>query len=304
LIDHAGSRRFFRSHWRKKMVTAGIQVVPALPVKLMRALAQRIDLRLHRKLLIFDDRIAYTGSMNMADPVSFKRGAGVGQWIDIMLRLDGQAAPGLSKVFAWDWEVETSQRELPEYYPADTQWANWVSVIPSGPGVGEDLIGQAVLSVIYRANKSITICTPYFVPSEAIFEALCQAAKRGVDVNVLLPKHNDSMMVGWASRSYFELLLESGAKIHRFDGGLLHSKVMLIDEEVALVGSVNLDIRSLQLNFELTIALFDGDSSTRIGRLLNSYLRQSEMLTLPCWRERSRGARVLERSMFFMSPLL
>lgn len=304
LIDHAGSRPFFRSRWRKKMVEAGIEVVPALPVKLLRALVQRIDLRMHRKLLIIDDRIAYTGSMNMADPVSFKRGAGVGQWIDLMLRFDGQAAPGLAKVFAWDWEVETGQRYLPQHYPAARDWRNWVSIIPSGPGVGEDLIGQAVLSAIYRANRSITICTPYFVPSEAIFDALCQAARRGVDVNVLLPKHNDSLMVGWASRSYFELLLESGARIHRFDGGLLHSKAMLIDEEMALVGSVNLDIRSLQLNFELTAVLFDGESTARIGWLIESYLSRSELLTLASWRKRSKGARVLERLMFFMSPLL
>lgn len=304
LIDHAGSRSFFRSQWRKKMVEAGVEVVPALPVKLLRALAQRIDLRMHRKLLVVDDRIAYTGSMNMADPVSFKQGAGVGQWIDVMLRFDGQAAPGLAKVFAWDWEVETGQRYLPEYYPATENWDNWVSIIPSGPGVGEDLIGQAVLSAIYRANTSIAICTPYFVPSEAIFDALCQAARRGVDVDVLLPRHNDSLMVGWASRSYFELLLDSGARIHRFDGGLLHSKVMLIDDEMALVGSVNLDIRSLQLNFELTVALFDGASTARIGQLIESYLERSELLTLASWRERSRGARVVERLMFFMSPLL
>lgn len=304
LIDHAGSRKFFRSAWRKQMVEAGIEVVPALPVRLLRALVHRIDLRMHRKLLIIDDRIAYTGSMNIADPVSFKQGAGVGQWIDIMLRLDGQAAPGLAKVFAWDWEVETGQRNLPEYYPTTGDWPNWVSIIPSGPGVGEDLIGQAVLSALYRANSSITICTPYFVPSEAIFDALLQAARRGVDVNLLLPKRNDSLMVGWASRSYFELLLEAGVRIHRFDGGLLHSKVMLVDDEMALVGSVNLDIRSLQLNFELTVALFDGESTARIGQLIESYLGRSEVMTLVEWRKRSKAARVLERMMFFMSPLL
>ncbi|MFN3581161.1 MAG: phospholipase D-like domain-containing protein, partial [Pseudomonas sp.] len=107
LIDHAGSRRFFRSRWRKDMVAAGIKVVPALPVKLMRALVHRIDLRLHRKLLIIDDRIAFTGSMNMADPKLFKRRSKASPWVDVMLRLDGQAASGLAKVFAWDWEVET-----------------------------------------------------------------------------------------------------------------------------------------------------------------------------------------------------
>lgn len=304
LIDHAGSRRFFRSKWRKDMVKAGIEVVPAMPVKLLRALVQRIDLRMHRKLLIIDDSIAYTGSMNMADPLLFKQKSKSAPWIDVMLRLDGQAACGLAKVFAWDWEVETGQRILPDYYPAPEACNSWLSIIPSGPGVGEDLIGQAVLSSIYRANRSIVISTPYFVPSEAIFDALCQAARRGVAVTVLLPKRNDSLMVEWASRSYFDLLLEAGVDIKQFGGGLLHSKVMLMDDELALVGSLNLDIRSLQLNFELTIALFGQKSCVGIKTLLEHYAAQSQSVGLAVWQQRSRSARVLERLMFFMSPLL
>ncbi|PKM04712.1 MAG: cardiolipin synthase [Gammaproteobacteria bacterium HGW-Gammaproteobacteria-6] len=304
LIDHAGSRRFFRSAWRKRMVAAGIEVVPALPVRLMRALIHRIDLRLHRKLLIVDDQIAYTGSMNMADPLYFKKGSRSGQWVDVMLRLDGQAAAGLAKVFSWDWEVETGQRHLPELYSAPEACDKWLSVIPSGPGVGEDLIGQAVLSSIYRANHSITISTPYFVPSEAIFDALCQAAKRGVCVRILLPRRNDSLMVRWASRSYYQLLLEAGVQILQFDGGLLHVKAMLMDEELALVGSVNLDIRSLQLNFELTVALFDKSGCLRISALLERYAAQCEPLELERWQQRSKLSRVIERMMFFMSPLL
>lgn len=304
LIDHAGSRQFFRSKWRSKMIKAGIEVVPAMPVKLLRALVQRIDLRMHRKVLIIDDRIAYTGSMNMADPLLFKRKSKSAPWIDVMLRLDGQAATGLAKVFAWDWEVETGQRNLPDHYPAPDACNSWLSIIPSGPGVGEDMIGQAVLSSIYRANRSIIISTPYFVPSEAIFDALCQAARRGVAVTVLLPKRVDSLMVHWASRSYFELLLEAGADIKQFDGGLLHTKAMLMDDELALVGSLNLDIRSLQLNFELTVALFGRESCAGIKSLLESYAAASQSVERTVWQQRGRPARMLERLMFFMSPLL
>ncbi len=304
LIDHAGSRKFFRSRWRTRMVDAGIAVVPALPVRLLRALVHRIDLRMHRKLIVIDDRLAFTGSMNMADPAFFKREADVGPWIDIMLRIEGQAATGLAKVFAWDWEVETGQRRLPKLEAGQLDCHQWMSILPSGPGVGDDLIGQAVLSSIYRANESIVISTPYFVPSESIFEALCQAAKRGVRVQVLLPKHNDSLMVGWASRSYFEPLLRAGVEILQFDGGLLHTKAMLMDDQLALVGSVNLDIRSLQLNFELTVALFTPESCAHIRQLLKGYMTRSEALELERWQQRSRPARALERLMFFMSPLL
>ncbi|SDU04558.1 cardiolipin synthase [Halopseudomonas salegens] len=304
LADHAGSRRFFRSRWRKRLVKAGVAVVPALPVRLWRALVNRIDVRLHRKLVVIDDRLAFTGSMNMADPDCFKRGARVGPWIDTMLRIEGQAAAGLAKVFAWDWEVETGQRSLPVLPPAGDHPDHWLSIIPSGPGIGDDLIGQSVLAGIYRANHSITIATPYFVPSEAIFDALCHAAKRGVKVRLLVPRYNDSLMVGWASRSYYEPLLLAGAEILRFEGGLLHTKAMLMDDELALVGSVNLDIRSLQLNFELTVALFNPVSCAEIGQLLERYSARCQPLSLIEWQQRGRGSRTLERLMYFMSPIL
>lgn len=304
LIDHAGSRPFFRSKWRKRFIDAGIEVVPALPVRLWRALAQRIDLRLHRKLIVIDGHLAYTGSMNMADPSFFKKEAKVGEWVDIMLRLDGPAARGLDKVFAWDWEVETGVRRLTPALPSPPSCYKWLSILPSGPGMGEDLISQAVLSSIYRANDSITISTPYFVPSEAIFDALCQAARRGVRVRVLVPERNDSHLVGWASRAYYERFLEAGGEIYLFRGGLLHTKAMLMDDQLALVGSVNLDIRSLQLNFELTVTLFSPEGCATIKRLLDGYLSASQPLALAQWQTRSRSARVAERMMFFLSPLL
>ena len=303
LIDHAGSRSFFRSASCKALREAGVQVVPALPVRLFRALVQRIDLRMHRKLLVIDDQIAYTGSMNIADPAYFKREARVGQWIDMMLRLEGEAAAGLAKVFAWDWEVETGARAFPLMDEVEGEPRHWLSIIPSGPGLG-DLINQTALASIYRANRSIVISTPYFVPSESILEALCQAAARGVEVKLLLPRKNDSLIVGWASRSYYDLLLDSGVQILLFDGGLLHTKAMLMDEQLALVGSVNLDIRSFQLNFELTVALFAPDSCLEVSELLRSYESASEPLEPERWAQRSKPARALERLMFFMSPLL
>lgn len=303
LIDHAGSRRFFRSPSCQAMRAAGIKVVAALPVRLFRALVRRIDLRMHRKLLVIDDSIAYTGSMNIADPAYFKLEARVGPWIDMMLRLEGEAAAGLAKVFAWDWEVETGERVFPVMEKERGEPRHWLSIIPSGPGLG-NLINQTVLVSIYRANKSVVISTPYFVPSESLLEALCQAAERGVEVKLLVPRRNDSLMVGWASRSYFDTLLESGVQILLFDGGLLHTKAMLMDNELALVGSVNLDIRSFQLNFELTVALFAPDSCEEVAALLRSYETASERLEPERWARRNKPARVLERLMFFMSPLL
>ena len=123
-------------------------------------------------------------------------------------------------------------------------------------------------------------------------------------MKLLLPRKNDSLIVGWASRSYFDVLLESGVQILLFDGGLLHTKAMLMDDQLALVGSVNLDIRSFQLNFELTVAIFAPDSCLEVSELLRSYEAQSEPLEPERWAQRGRPARVVERLMFFMSPLL
>ncbi|MFZ2289393.1 MAG: cardiolipin synthase [Halopseudomonas yangmingensis] len=304
LIDHAGSRAFFRSHWRRDMVQAGIQVVPALPVRLWRVLFHRMDLRMHRKLVVIDDQLAWCGSMNIADPEVFRKGSRHAPWVDMLLRIQGPGATGLAKVFAWDWEVETGQRRLPEHYAENLPCNRWMSILPSGPGFADDLISQAVLSSIHRANDSIVICTPYFVPSEAIFDALCHAARRGVQVTLLLPRHNDSMMVGWASRSYFEPLLQAGGRIMLYPHGLLHTKAMLMDNQLALVGSVNLDIRSLQLNFELTVALFTPEGCAEIKRLLDGYREASQPLDLQRWSARGKPARALERLMYLLSPLL
>ncbi len=304
LIDHAGSRPFFRSDQFNQLKAAGIKVVPALPVRLWRFMFRRLDLRLHRKLVVIDHQIAYTGSMNMADPDCFERERNLGPWVDLMLRIEGEAAQALSRVFSWDWEVETGERSLPHWYLDPRPPLGSLSVIPSGPGLGDDMIEQAVLASVYRADHCIQICTPYFVPSEELFEALCHAAKRQVRIELIVPRENNSWLVHWASRSYYEPLLRLGAQIFRFDGGLLHTKALLVDNELALVGSVNLDVRSLQLNFELSVALFNESTTHLIQPLFDDYLRQSEPIEPEEWHRRPLRHRVLERLMFFLSPLL
>src|SRR5690606_33243783 len=147
------------------------EVVAALPVRLYRTLVQRIDLRMHRKLVVIDDSIAYTGSMNIADPAHFKVEARVGQWVDMMFRLEGAAAAGLAKEFAWDWEMQTAGRVFPPFSAADGRRRHWMSISRTGSGDVE-LINEAVLTSIYRANRNINVSTPYFVPSLSVLDAL------------------------------------------------------------------------------------------------------------------------------------
>lgn len=305
LVDHAGSWQFFLfGKDLKRMRAAGIAFLPALPVSIFRNMFRRADLRLHRKMLIIDHYICYSGSMNMADPRFFNRGRRFGPWIDMVIRFDGAAAFAVSKVFSWDWELETGERRFPEISLPLPHNKQWMSIIPSGPGAYPDAIHQVMLSLIHRADSSLIIATPYFVPSEAIFEALVHAGRRGVDVCLLLPKVSDSRMAGLASRSYYATLLAAGVEIRLYDKGLLHSKALVVDSELAIVGSMNLDMRSLQLNFELSFALYNEESCQAICALLTQYRKDSEPVSEARWNERSPLHRAGERFMYFLSPLL
>lgn len=304
LADDAGSWGFFFSQGCKKMREAGIQVVEALPVSPWRLALRRADLRLHRKVVVIDDEIAYTGSMNMADPRLFNTGANVGEWVDAMARLRGAAALGLAKVFAWDWEVETNEHYVNRLHTDKHPNQQWLANIPSGPGLGHEVITEVMLVSIYRADSEIIICTPYFVPPQPVFEALLQALGRGVKVTIIVPRRNDSRLVSWASCAFYDELLQQGADIHLFTGGLLHTKAIIVDEQLALFGSVNLDARSLQLNFEISLALFHPQSCRAVYELAETYLEQSEKICPKRWHRRSLLARLRERLVFFLSPLL
>lgn len=307
LLDAAGSRQFFKSKWPSQLRSHGIQVVGALAVSPLRMFFRRLDLRLHRKIVVIDNTIGYTGSMNLIDPRYFKQTQGVGQWIDVMVRITGPVVPIVSAVSAWDWEVETNQRELPQQpidNPVLSSATSLVQVIPSGPGMPEEVIHQVLLQSLYEARRKIVITTPYFVPSENLLDALATAAHRGVDVNIIIPRKNDSTMVKWASRSFFGELLKAGVKIHQFNGGLLHTKSVMIDDEHCLIGTVNMDMRSLWLNFELTLAVDDIVFAAKLAQLQQQYIDNAEQLNLARWQNRALYKRFIEHVFYLFSPLL
>lgn len=307
LIDSAGSPKFFRSHWYKLMLETGIDVHQALEVNAFRVFFRRLDLRLHRKIITIDDEIAYTGSMNMVDPEFFKKDAGVGEWIDVMVRTTGPTVNVLAAIHAWDWEVETGERHLPTF-PTCTIETNGalhpIQVVPSGPGMPENLIQQVLTLAIHQAKESVRITTPYFVPSDNLMQVIKMTAQRGVTVELLLPKKNDSLLVNWASKSFFSELLDAGVHIYQFDAGLLHTKSVVIDQQYCLIGSVNLDMRSLWLNFELTLAVDDYEFTKELYWVQENYLNQSTLVSKERWENRNFGHRMLERIFYLFNPLL
>ncbi|MEI6897651.1 MAG: cardiolipin synthase [Psychromonas sp.] len=307
LLDSVGSRDFFKGNKPQQLRLAGVEVAEALPVGALRLLLQRQDLRMHRKLVCIDYCVAYTGSMNLIDSAYFKTELDVGEWVDIMVRCKGPIVQQMQGLFIFDWYLETNQK-IP--LPSATQdrfaivGEQYAQLIPSGPGFGHASIHQVLLTAIYEAKYSLILTTPYFVPDDSLLAALQVAALRGVDVKIILPAKNDSLMVEYASRALFEELLISGVKIYKFHGGLLHTKSIVVDEKIALVGTVNLDRRSFWLNFEMTMLI---DNSEFAGELLTiqmHYLLESKPLILNEWHKRHYFVKILESATYLFSPLL
>ncbi len=309
LLDAIGSAPFLKGHLVDQLKAAGVEVAFALPVSSISVFKVRPDLRLHRKIVVIDDAVGYTGSFNLVDPRFFKQDAGVGEWVDAMVRLEGPGVLALNALFRWDWEVETG-RDLDAKAEGGDLSATFrsgktdVQVIPSGPGRTGNNIYQLLLMSIYSARSEVVITTPYFVPDEAVGTALLTAAERGVKVTIIVPERNDSRLVHYTCRSYFDDMLAAGIQIFGFKGGLLHTKSVVVDREVALFGSVNLDVRSFWLDFEVTLGVYDPDFAQRLLALQDKYIHNATAVDLQTWQQRSGKERILENLARLASPLL
>lgn len=314
MLDSAGSRSFFQSTLVSIMRNAGIEIVEALRVSLLRMFFRRLDLRQHRKMVLIDNCIAYTGSMNLVDPKIFKQNSKVGQWIDLMVRMEGPITKVMKIIYSCDWELETGHRILPFHPDLDSNIIHSSSppnepaaihVIASGPDYPDyNMIHKALLTAIFSARNTIIMTTPYFVPSEDLLQALCIAAQRGVEVSIILPYCNDSILVGWASRAFFTELLKAGVKIYQFEGGLLHTKSVQIDGQLSLIGTVNFDMRSLWLNFEITLVIDDNHFGKDLFFIQENYINSSRLIDVNSWLRRPYWQRILEQLFYFFSPLL
>ncbi|WP_233071486.1 cardiolipin synthase [Motilimonas eburnea] len=307
LLDSVGSKGFFDSEMPDELRAAGVELVEVLKSGPLRMFFQRQDLRMHRKLVCIDEKVAYTGSMNVVDPRFFKQDAGVGEWIDVMVRIEGPAVALINSLLCWDWELETGERLLTEYKAEDTHHGGCgdrVQMIPSGPFPGGDCIHQLLLTSVYQAKHSLVLTTPYFVPDDSLHKALQAAAHRGVKVKIVLPAQNDSLMVKYAASAFYDELLSAGVEIYKFQHGLLHTKSIVVDECVALVGTVNLDRRSFWLNFEVTMLVDDAEFAGKVLNLQLQYMLASQKLNLQQWRQRPTINRFLENVFYLFSPIL
>ena len=309
LVDAMGSQAFLRSGDALRLRDAGAVVQAALPGGLWRLPFIRFDLRLHRKIVLIDDQIAWTGSLNLVDPRYFKKSAGVGQWVDAMVRIEGPAVEALAITFQTDWHIETSAKglTLPDLTGEQKiikHGESAVQVLPSGPANRVEAIERILITAIYAARHELVITTPYFVPSEALQMALSSAAQRGVKVILILPAKVDSILARLASSTFKGELLDAGVFVAQFYGGLLHTKSVTIDQRISLFGSLNMDPRSFRLNFEITLAIYDAEFTQSLRALQQTYIDQSEMMDKQAWHGRSRLIRFTENLARLVSPLL
>ena len=302
LIDDVGSRKTMRS-LTYKMRAQNIDVYSMLPVGIFRRRVARFDMRNHRKLAVIDGSIAYAGSQNI---VNADYGHKDLAWHDMMVRLTGPITIELQAIFVTDWHQE-SQEVLtgPDIFVEPVMTGNVpAQTLPSGPIFPVENYQRLVVSALHGARSRVIITTPYFVPDEPLLQAIQIAVWRGVTIDLIVPQRCDQIIVGAAARAYYDDVLEAGANLYLHTKGLMHSKTITVDDSIALIGSSNFDIRSFEINFELSMLLYGADVTQRLRQQQLLYLQDSHRLDPHEWSQRSSARRLIDNTARLLSPIL
>lgn len=308
LADALGCHRIIGSDSWRELKDSGCRVQVALPVgnPLWTLIRGRVDLRNHRKITVIDNRITWCGSQNIADP-DFRIKARFAPWVDIMTRWEGPVAQHVQYLFVSDWIAEGGDdiSELLRGEPIAAGGGHILAqVIGTGPTAGFDAMPSCFSEVIHSAREELIVTTPYFVPDEQLLFAMTSAARRGIKTTLVLPRRCDSRFVGATARSYYEDLLKAGMNVFEYRHGLLHSKTMVIDGKVGLIGSANLDRRSFELNFENNILFADETLARAIRDRQTEYIAEAQRITLDDVARTGFGQRIWQNLLATMSPVL
>jgi len=303
LVDAVGSRPMLK-RLAPRLRGAGVEVHPALPVRLYRIPFARLDLRNHRKLAIIDGRVAYTGSQNIVEPTYGRRKAG--PWHDITARIVGPSVPHLQLLFLEDWFHETGQwLDEPRYFPVISEGGQTIlQVLPNGPDMPTELFQDLLVKAIFLARRRVILTSPYFVPDEPLTMALRLAAYRGVQVDLVLPLRSDHPLVDAAGEFHWRRLSQHGVRVHFFQEGLLHAKTLTIDNRLGLFGSANYDIRSFHLNFEVNLLIYSTEAVQALKELQLRYLAASRPLDSAREKEPRPVRKLTIHLAKLLSPLL
>lgn len=313
LFDHIGSIKYpgFRT-FGKRLTEAGIDWRYMLPILPWRGKFRRVDLRNHRKLVVVDGKVGFMGSQNMIDSsYLMKKNIRIGRhWNDVMIELSGEIVASLEAVFSVDWYTESGERLHADRYFQQVPHTevggsvNAFQLVPSGPGFTTEPNLRLFTALIHRSQRRLSIVSPYFVPDESVLLAVTTAAYRGVAVELFVSEQADQFMVDHAQSSYYQALLDAGVTIWLLPKpAVLHTKCFVVDDEVTVLGSSNMDMRSFGLNYEISLMAFGGDVITRVSDLVDDYRDRCRPLSREEWAERSWMRRYVDNAMRLTSAL-
>tara|TARA_R110002033_G_scaffold112652_1_gene158016 strand:- start:2385 stop:3767 length:1383 start_codon:yes stop_codon:yes gene_type:complete len=304
LYDALGSRSL-SNKYINSLKAEGIEVYGFLPMHFGKFISS-INYRNHRKIVIVDGIYGFTGGINVAD--KYISGDPIlGNWYDMHLQLKGNVVNSLQAVFAMDWSFASGTDNLlnTKYLVKHTTDNNSIAqVVAGGPDSDFSSIHQHYFSIINSAKKYVYITNPYIIPGEALKEALQVAAMSGVDIRLLLSANSDSLLVKWTVRSSFEDLLAAGVKIYLYPDGFLHGKVIISDDELATIGTANLDIRSFEENYEVNVLIYDSNITTELKQDFLKDCKKSEPLDYEQYLKRPKTERLKEGIAKVFSPVL
>ena len=290
--------------WRMSLKNAGAFIHPFLAADNIFKFTL-LNYRNHRKLVVIDGRVAYTGGMNLAE--RYRWGNRLGLWRDTFVRVEGPAVHSMQYSFLVDWsfvagKVITDKKYYPEVSCFEV--GEKVQVVTSGPDSDWRNVMQGIVAAVSKAEKEILIHTPYYMPPEPVMNALETAALSGVRVRVMIPERNDSKIVAAAGRSYIESLLRAGVEVYYYQHNFLHSKAIVIDKYLSIVGTANMDNRSYEQNFEIAAFVYGEKTAKCLVEGFDRDMESSRQLNVNIWRHRKWYKRYVESLARLISPLL
>jgi len=304
LYDELGSR-LLNERFLRELREAGGVAEAFFPSK-FRLINFRLNYRNHRKLVIIDGEIGYIGGFNVGDEYLGKDPK-FGYWRDTHLRVRGGAVQGMQTRFILDWN-QASRKDIhysPNLFPiTESTGSAGMQIVDSGPESQLEHIKNGYVKMISSAKKSIYIQTPYFVPDAGFIDVLRIASLSGVQVSIMIPDKPDHPFIYWATLSYIGEMLKSGVSVYLYRNGFIHAKTIVVDEEIATVGTANMDMRSFKLNFEVNSFLYDSEISRKLADAFKEDIKVSELLTIEKYSRRSRWIRVKESVSRLVSPIL
>lgn len=304
LYDDVGSRSVKKQkRFLERLRSEGIEVRAFLHVKFPR-FTSKVNYRNHRKIVVIDGHVGFIGGMNIAD--RYVEGTGWGCWRDTHFRIEGRGVAGLQVSFLSDWSATTKRHISGEvYFPAAEHFTgNILQIVPGSPlGKWRTLL-QAYSHAISRARRRIWIETPYYLPPDVLNTALQVAALAGIDVRLMLPARSDSKAIDLASHSYLDDMVKAGVRILFYRPGFLHSKLLIVDDALTVIGSANMDFRSFEHNFEVCGFVYDTDFTAHMAAVFADDAAQCRQLVPGEWFKRPRSRKFAESVMRLFSPLM